>query len=224
MLAFFIAFWGSIDAAPKSMAAAMAPPPLPPPAAPPLPRTLSIAAFDPAETRTLLRDRMRFFVHPPSRTRLEEAALLREVFRAQAALRAAECAVAQQNQLAAALDCALAERLLDGSPASPRQESDLDAAAALVRDRVARLAVAQGAARAASRALATWRNAQNEAFLDASRVGDDRARGDRFFCLTENSASLAAWEPNLPPDFNVRAIDSFDASPSVVLRELDERT
>ena len=185
-----LAFWGSIDAAPESMAAAVAPPPPPPPAAPPLPRTLSIAAFDPAETRALLRDRVRFFVHPPSRTRLEEAALLREVFRAQAALRAAECAVAQQNQLAATLDCALAERLLDGSPPSQRQESDLDAAAALVRDRVARLAVAQGAARGASRALATWRNAQNEAFLDASRVGDDRARGDRFFCLTENSASL----------------------------------
>jgi hypothetical protein len=31
-----------------------------------------------------------------------------------------------------------------------------------------------------------------------------------------------AWQPNLQPDFNVRVCDSFDASSSAVLRELDE--
>ena len=32
----------------------------------------------------------------------------------------------------------------------------------------------------------------------------------------------AVWKPNLQPDFNVRICDSFDASSSAVLRELDE--
>jgi hypothetical protein len=31
-----------------------------------------------------------------------------------------------------------------------------------------------------------------------------------------------AWKSNLQPDFNVRICDSFDASSSAVLRELDE--
>ena len=33
---------------------------------------------------------------------------------------------------------------------------------------------------------------------------------------------IAVWNSNLQPDFNVRRCDSFDASSSAVLRELDE--
>ena len=38
----------------------------------------------------------------------------------------------------------------------------------------------------------------------------------------EAPACLAAWNSNLQPEFNVRICDSFDASSSAVLRELDE--
>ena len=49
--------------------------------------------------------------------------------------------------------------------------------------------------------------------LDAARAED--VRGDRELAPARN--------PNLPPDFNVRVIERFDASSSALLRELDER-
>ena len=47
---------------------------------------------------------------------------------------------------------------------------------------------------------------------------------DRIADRADHGASprRAAWESNLQPDFNVRAIECFDTSTSVVLRELDE--
>ena len=59
-------------------------------------------------------------------------------------------------------------------------------------------------------AVARRRRARGRARAEG-RVGVARGRGRR-----------AAWEPNLQPDFNVRVRDSFDATSSAVLRELDE--
>jgi hypothetical protein len=60
----------------------------------------------------------------------------------------------------------------------------------------------------------------------AEQRGDDdlgrvvRARGLRE--VRDERVEAPVWKSNLQPDFNVRVCDSFDASSSAVLRELDE--
>ena len=54
---------------------------------------------------------------------------------------------------------------------------------------------------------------------DRARARDrDDARGERRAA----DERAPAWNSTLQPDFNVRVRDSFDASSSAVLRELDE--
>jgi hypothetical protein len=47
-------------------------------------------------------------------------------------------------------------------------------------------------------------------------------RAAREKSMSSWSGPEPVWKSNLQPDFNVRVCDSFDASSSAVLRELDE--
>ena len=66
---------------------------------------------------------------------------------------------------------------------------------------------------------AAWCEASPPKLWRGEQLGDrSRACGDAGW----RPESLAVWNSNLQPDFNVRICDSFDASSSDVLRELDE--
>ena len=63
------------------------------------------------------------------------------------------------------------------------------------------------------------------AHVDAARrarAREDRGRVDRERRVGPVDGDAPVWNSNLQPDFNVRICDSFDASSSAVLRELDE--
>ena len=90
-----------------------------------------------------------------------------------------------------------------------------DAAAALAADALAVDAARRevdAAAERIYRASVGTIAAPDEAVEDAS----ERATSGGRLSLP------AVWKSNLQPDFNVRVCDSFDASSSTVLRELDE--
>ena len=55
-----------------------------------------------------------------------------------------------------------------------------------------------------------------------AKVAPPRGYGAKVGWLATRSPHRAVWNSNLQPDFNVRICDSFDASSSAVLRELDK--